>query len=471
MHTALPDALIPYLQQQRWYSGRGRRLQGAQVQLMAALSGGSHALVEVIAAAIFADGGVERYQVPCGLWMGDEASSFAASHAEAQIGSFEWSGQRVIIYDAVHDPTLGPVLLEHLAQQASFDDLRFQLEGSEAGFPDELRANASRLLSGEQTNSSLVYDDRFILKLFRRLHDGLNPELEMHRFLAREGFTAIAKPLGWIDGPGSTLGVLQPYYPGSATGWEVAVGSVDEAFGAPDRELSSLEHDFAPHASHLGTLTADMHIALGRAQATVTAEETDLAQMNQRMRAQLDDVIREVPRLETYRPEIEELFAAAERRATRLRLQRIHGDYHLNQVLRTGAGDWLVIDFEGEPVRSLEERRRLATPLRDVAGMLRSFDYVASHPLLERPDLADLEQRAREWTTRNQAAFLDSYVERAGPAGLLPDAHRLILLAGEVDKAVYEVRYEFRYRPKWLPIPLQGIQRLIDSDQDVSNVP
>jgi maltokinase len=315
-----------------------------------------------------------------------------------------------------------------------------------------------------------VYDDRFILKLFRRLHDGLNPELEMHRFLAKEEFTAIAKPLGWIDEPGSTLGVLQPYYPGSATGWEVSVGSVAEAFDAPDRELSSLKNDFAPHASHLGTLTADVHIALARAQDSVIAEETDLAQMNQRMRAHLHEVIAEVPRLEQYRRQIEELFTAAERRATRLRLQRIHGDYHLNQVLRTGDGDWLVIDFEGEPVRSLEERRRLSTPLRDVAGMLRSFDYVASSPLLERPDLAGLEQRAREWTTRNQAAFLDSYVERAGPAGLLPDAYGLVLLAYEMDKAVYEVRYDTRYRPTWLPIPFQGIERLIASYQGDSNV-
>jgi maltokinase len=366
----------------------------------------------------------------------------------------------------VHDPALGPVLLELLAQESSFDDLRFRLERREVDSPAELRANASRLLSGEQTNSSLVYDDRFILKLFRRLHDGENPELEMAKVLTAAGFTAIAKPLGWITEPSSTLAVLQRYYPGSATGWEVAVGSVAEAFDVPDRELSSLENDFAPYASHLGTLTADMHIALAKKMDTVIAEETDLAQTNQRMRAQLHEVAAEVHRLEPYRPEIEELFTAAERTATRLRLQRIHGDYHLNQVLRTRDGDWLVIDFEGEPVRSLADRRRLVTPLRDVAGMLRSFDYVASYPLLERPDLAGLEQRARDWTTRNQVAFLDSYVERAGPAGLLPDAYRLVLLACEVDKAVYEVRYEARYRPTWLPIPLQGVERLIASFQD-----
>jgi maltokinase len=425
----------------------------------------------VIVEAIFADGGVERYQVPCGLWMGEERPSFAATHPQAQIGSFEWSGQRVIIYDAVHDPALGPVLLEQLAQESSFGELRFHLERPADVAPAELRANASRVLSGEQTNSSLVYDDRFILKLFRRLIDGMNPELEMHRYLATEGFTAIAKPLGWIDGPGCTLGVLQPYYPGSLTGWEVAVVSVDEAFDAGDRELSSLGNDFAAHASRLGALTADMHIALAKAQDTVTAEEAGLAQMNQRMVAHLHGVIAEVPRLEPYGPDIEELFSAAVRTATRLRLQRIHGDYHLNQVLRTGDGDWIVIDFEGEPVRSLAERRRLATPLRDVAGMLRSFDYVASHPLLERPDLAGLEQRAREWTTRNQAAFLNSYVERAGPAGLLPDAYRPVLLAWVVDKAVYEVRYDARYRPEWLPIPLEGIARLIASYQDFSNVP
>jgi maltokinase len=467
MQYELSFSLIPYLENQRWYSGRGRRLRRVWIQLMAALSGGSPALVEVIVAAVYADGGVDRYQVPCGLWTGGEGSSFAATHPGVQIGSFDWSGRRAVIYDAVHDPALGPVFLELLAQESSFDDMRFQLQRREIDSPAELRANASRLLSGEQTNSSLVYDDRFILKLFRRLHDGENPELEVPRFLAMAGFTAFPKPLGWIDGPGSTLAVLQRYYPGSTTGWEVAVDSVAEAFDAPDRELSSLEHDFAPHASRLGTLTAEMHIALAEALETVIAEETDLAQTTQWMRAHLHEVMAEVHRLEPFGPEIEEIFTAVDRTATRLRLQRIHGDYHLNQVLRTGHGDWLVIDFEGEPIRSLQARRRLSTPLRDVAGMLRSFDYVAaSYPLLKRPDLAGLEQRARDWTARNQVAFLDGYVERAGPAGLLPDTYGLVLLACEVDKAVYEVRYEARYRPTWQDIPFQGIQRLIASYQD-----
>jgi trehalose synthase-fused probable maltokinase len=469
MQSELSVSLIPYLRDQRWYSGRGRRLQGVRIQLIAALSGGSPALVEVIVAAVYADGGVERYQVPCGLRTGDDVPSFKVTHPRALIGSFEWSGRPAIIYDAVYDPDLGPVLLELLRQESRFDELHFYLQPLEVDSPVELRANASRLLSGEQTNSSLVYDDRFILKLFRRLHDGENPELEIPRFLAAEGFTAIAEPLGWIDGPGSTLAVLQRYYPGSETGWEIAVRSVGEAYHAPDRDLSSLENDFAPHASLLGTLTADLHIALAKAFDTVIAEEADLVQTNAWMRDHLHQVSSEVHELDLYRPEIEELYTAVEATATRLQLQRIHGDYHLNQVLRVGDRDWLVIDFEGEPVRNLEERRRLLTPLRDVAGMLRSFDYAASHPLLDRPELAGLEQRAVDWSTHNRTAFLNGYIERAAPAGLLPDAYELLLFACEVDKAVYEVRYEARYRPKWLPIPLQGIQRLLANYQNFTS--
>jgi maltokinase len=467
VRTELPEALVGYLPNQRWYSGRGRRLRRAPIQLLTPLSGGSPALIETIVTAIFADGGVERYQVPCGLRTGDDVQPFVDRFPEALIASFEWAGRPAIIYDAVYDPDLGPVLLSRLAEESKLGELKFQFQPLEVDSPDELRAGSSRLLSGEQSNSSLVLDDRYILKLFRRLYDGENPELEVSKFLAAAGFTAFPELLGWIQIPGFTLGVLQRFYPDSETGWEVAVKSVAEAYRLPHRELSTLERDFSSDSSRLGALTADLHIAFARSMETVTEDEADLAQTSVRMRTHLQEAAHEVRSLQRYRPAIEEVYNAVDATEMHLQLQRIHGDYHLNQVLHIGAHEWLVIDFEGEPVRNLEERRRLATPLRDVAGMCRSFDYVASHPLLGRRDANDLEQRAMAWSRRNKDAFLEGYRARALPAGLLPDGYELLLLACEMDKAVYEVAYEARYRPEWLPIPFLGIQRLLASLEEI----
>jgi maltokinase len=207
----------------------------------------------------------------------------------------------------------------------------------------------------------------------------------------------------------------------------------------------------------------------------VAEGQPDLGRLSARLLGQLAQVSALVPDLAGQRDAIEEVYTKAQAAGGGGRyLQRIHGDYHLGQVLKApeGQGRWVVIDFEGEPVRSLEERRRLASPLQDVAGMLRSFDYAAFSPLVlgEDPDtpgpsreqLARFEGPAAAWIEANRGAFLDGYLAVAGDAGLAVGGdHELLLRAFELDKAVYEVMYEARHRPPWLQIPLGGIRRLL----------
>jgi maltokinase len=287
------------------------------------------------------------------------------------------------------------------------------------------------------------------------------------RALAGAGFTACAAPLGWVEGLGSTLGILQRYYAGSVDGWKLATERVADHYESTDGDPGN----FATDAGALGRLTAELHAAMATALPKAAEGQPDLGRLSARLLGQLAQVTALVPELAGQRDAIEEVYRKAEAAGGGSRyLQRIHGDYHLGQVLKSGQV-WIVIDFEGEPARSLEERRRLASPLQDVAGMLRSFDYAAFSPLVlgEDPDtpgptrdeLARFEGPAAAWIEANRNAFLDGYLARAGDSGWLAGDHELLLRAFELDKAVYEVMYEARHRPPWLQIPLGGIRRLL----------
>jgi maltokinase len=460
--TELEAALAEFLPSQRWFAGKGRTVAEVRVESSVPLRTALPSLSAVVVAVAYADGGVERYHVPVGHDRGLEARQLTDRVPDAVI--YETKGPRGgPYYDAARDERLGGVYLDLLSKAANVEQLRFYRMPA---WTETLRG-PGRLLGGEQSNSSLVFANRLILKLFRLLEPGENPELEVTRALAGAGFEACAAPLGWIEGLGSTLGILQRYYAGSVDGWKLATERVADHYESSDGEPGN----FATDAGALGRLTAELHAAMATALPKVAEGQPDLNRLSARLLGQLTQVAALVPELAGQRDAIEEVYRKAEAAGGGSRyLQRIHGDYHLGQVLKSG-DQWIVIDFEGEPARGLEERRRLASPLQDVAGMLRSFDYAAFQPLVlgEDPDtpgptrdeLARFEGPAAAWIEANRRAFLDGYLARAGDTGWLAGDHELLLRAFELDKAVYEVMYEARHRPPWLQIPLGGIRRLL----------
>ena len=448
--SVLEVDLAGFLPRQRWFAGKGREIRKITIEVSVTLREGWPGLRLLILGVQFADGRVERYQVPLGTDRDGGAERLRDRHPEAVVRA----GDGEVVYDAVHDPRLRPVFLDLLGRGATVDGIHFR----PLDVPDLAGLAGSRVLQVEQSNSSLVYGERYILKLFRRLEVGENPELELTRALIAQGFTACPAPLAWIEGAGSTLGILQPFYSPAEEGWQLATERARAYL-----EGAGEEPGFVEEARALGELTAVMHADLAAALPTRPAEARDLEELRGRMSAQLDQAARAVPELAGWAQEIRAVFETACAGAAGAHLQRIHGDYHLGQVLRTrqgGRAGWVVLDFEGEPARCFSERRGLYSPLRDVAGMLRSLDYAAFYPLATGAVSGDgLEERAVDWVARQRAAFLEGYSSAGG--AWLGGGPALLLNAFELDKAVYEVLYEVRHRPGWLPIPLGGIARLL----------
>jgi maltokinase len=311
-------------------------------------------------------------------------------------------------------------------------------------------------LAVEQSNTSVIVGEEAVLKVYRRVHDGPNPDVEMVEALAAVGFEATPQPLGAWRRHGRDLAVVRAFVRRSADGWQLAITSLRDLYAS---RLAPAESggDFAPSSHQLGEVIAHMHLALAEAFGTAPAAPKAWAEV---LASGLDD--------------LDDRDRAREARLRYQRLaelddagvsMRIHGDLHLGQLLRNEDG-WYVLDFEGEPRVPLAVRRETSSPLRDVAGMLRSFQYASEVALLERreapdPELSDL---ALAWEDRNASAFLGGYLNTPGVDALLPvDDTALYTLLGafELGKAVYEVGYERDHRPEWLPIPQRALARLL----------
>ncbi len=314
----------------------------------------------------------------------------------------------------------------------------------------------AHVLAGEQSNTSLIYEGTglpVICKVFRQLHAGLNPDIELQTALADDGSRHVPRAVGSIEGTwpdaasrgtvSGSLAFAQEYLPGVEDAWRVAL-----------RAAASGE-DFTVRARELGEATADVHLDLASLFPTVSTAASDRAATGASWQRRLAIAIAEVPAIAERRDAIEAVYA----RALELDwppFQRIHGDFHLGQVLRSPEHGWMLLDFEGEPLRPMSERRRPDLALRDVAGMLRSFDYVAGSIRLDQPERSPEAMRA--WSMAARKAFLDGY---AGVADVDIEIERTLLAALELDKAVYEAIYEARNRPTWVAIPLRAIARLV----------
>jgi maltokinase len=464
--TPVPDYLNRWAATQRWFASKGNvpALRSvARWSLPSAEPGvdiRTHLVIDT------AGGDDTLYQLP----LTERAVPLPTGERALVAAVTDEDGRTRYFYDAPYDPAYADAILRVILNQgASLDQedaggcARGELLLGSPSTPVYTVA-ASRVLTGEQSNTSIIFDTTgadgaparpIICKVFRALHHGDNPDISVQAALARAGSRFVPEPIGYVEGewddPGRPdgrargyLAFAQEFLPGVEDAWRAALTA------------ASADEDFGREAHDLGVATAAVHAVLAAVmptrEATPDVIATELAGIRERYRSALA----EIPALAEHHAAIEAIFNRAQS-APWPRLQRIHGDYHLGQVLNVPGGrGWVLVDFEGEPLRPLEDRTRPDVPLRDIAGMLRSFSYAAgaielAHP--ERPASTSLA-----WAAACRDAFLDGYAERSG---LNLDAQTALLNAFELDKALYEAVYETRNRPTWLPIPLAAIHRLV----------
>jgi trehalose synthase-fused probable maltokinase len=430
------DALPEWLEQQRWYASKSRAVAGVEVVESAVLRD-DPMLVLALVQARFATGTHELYQLLLSP------------------GKF----------DALGEPLEAAELLGRIGQAEPIETPQGRFAFERVDGAVEVREGVSaRLMGVEQSNSSVVFDDRLVLKVFRKLEPGINPELEMLRFLTDHGFENIAPLQGWYEYEGqalsATLGVAQTFLPNAIDGWELAL---DEIVSRPDAFLDRL--------GSLGTVTAGMHnvLASDAGDPAFSPEEPSQEALSLLTATVDEDIERVFVRLPDDErvadiagrgQDIRERLAARAQIGVGGRVIRTHGDYHLGQTLCTKDRGWVIIDFEGEPARPLHERRQKRSPLRDVASMLRSFAYVTSAVEIQRGRKAPeaFEQCARE-------RFLERYFQCIDPT-LLPAGEAQVaslLSIFELEKAIYELQYELDNRPDWVAIPVAGIRRLLEA--------
>jgi maltokinase len=438
--TALAPRLADHLPHQRWFGAKDRAIDLVRVTGGEMLVEGWPALYRVevevsILGTPQTPGGDETatYQLMLGLRPTGQACEFLGGHEHAILGEFETEGGHALVYDGLLDPELAMSLLAVVVPHVSAEHVR--------------------PVGTEQSNTSLVYDDTVILKVFRRLAEGRNPEVEVTEGLAEVGFTHVAEPLGaWVRDD-RDLAFAQRFLAGATEGWAMALTSLRDLY-ADCCDPAEAGGDFGAEAHRLGEVTGDLHIAMaeafGRSPGN-THEWADLME-EQIKRVLSEDVAEGARRLVSRLRELDDAGAAI----------RVHGDYHLGQVMRTDAG-WYVLDFEGEPARPLADRVRPTSPLKDVAGMLRSLAYAPVVAMSTQEE--NVTAMARAWEARNRACFLEGYFARTDDADLLPPdpaARSAVLAAFELDKAVYEVAYEQAHRPEWVDIPTRAVAQMVE---------
>ena len=446
----LAGLLAEWLPRQRWFAGKGRPLDRVEITAVEVLS---ESVRHVVAEVHYEEGPSDHYQVPV-----TQLAELDPGRAYARISPPDEASASTappFYYDALHEPDGTAAFFELIRSSGRV--------GTLAGTAiSELESLTGLPIGADQSNTSVVYGDAYILKSFRRLAPGVNPDLEITRVLAEGGSPHVAPPVGWIEGllgdEPTTMAVCSQFLRSGSEGWKLALASVRDLFAEGDLHADEVGGDFAAESERLGVATAEVHAMLADRLPSRLSSREELVDSAERMLAQLDEAVTVVKELLPLAVELRAVFQALpDASGEGVLAQRIHGDFHLGQVLRVDSG-WVLLDFEGEPARALSERVKLASPLRDIAGMLRSFDYASRFLLQDRVDYGNLAYRAEEWAQRNREAFCDGY---AAAAGYDPRDAAQLLRTFELDKAVYEVLYEARHRPSWVTIPLSAIERLV----------
>lgn len=447
------ESLRNWVEQQRWYASKSRHVSGIEIVEGVTLRESPFLFLALVQTR-FATGTHELYQLPLSLIRTEVAVEDPIARTK------DWTA-----YDALAEPVrLLEIVLRMDAEdeiQAAEGHFTFHRANGVAAISED---SSVRVMGVEQSNSSVVIDDALVLKVFRKLEPGINPELEVLRFLTRREFPNIAPLHGWYDYDGtalaSTLGVAQQFLPDAVGGWELALEKI-----ASDPEW------FLEQLSDLGRVTAELHniLASDAGDPAFSPEEPSqesLSLLTATVDEDIERIFVRLPDDERVAPiigrgqDVRERLAARSQLGVGGKMIRTHGDYHLGQTLHTPRG-WVIIDFEGEPARSLPERRAKRSPLRDIASMLRSFAYTTSAVPILHDGIAPegFENQARE-------RFLNAYFEHVDPA-LMPPGEAAIanlLSIYELEKAIYELQYELDNRPDWVAIPVAGIRRLLESE-------
>jgi len=455
------DKLAAYFAGRRWFAGKGRDFTVTHVHAMPWLTEADPRVRIEIVSVEYDDGRTDSYQFPV-AYLRDEAPAY--THALVGTVDDDELGT-VAAYDAVYLKDASHTFLSCFHEGAESDFWCFRvMEGAE--LPDE--AAVGTVMTAEQSNTSIAYGDQAIMKLFRRVTSGHNPDIEIHVALTRQGDEHVAPLLGWLHGSWldaaggrveGDLGMLQELLRTATDGWDLATASVRDLLIEEDLHPDEVGGDFASEAERLGEATASVHRHLAEIFGTDSLTAGQLAGLADAMRERLENAITSVPDLEPHAAGLLARYDRLSQLSAPVQVQRIHGDFHLGQTLRTVKG-WKIIDFEGEPAKPLPERQAMDSPLRDVAGMLRSFGYASGAMLYQFGSSEQLHYRAGEWTARNSAAFLAGYLGTSEGVSGQPE----LLAAYEADKAVYEAVYETRNRPSWLEIPLKAIKRIATTE-------
>ncbi len=437
----LGPMLARWLPAQRWFAGSGATIRDITITSDVLLQPGDPELRHLVADVLAGQDKVS-YQLLVAF-----RGEFPGRYASSAIGTMP-DGR--LAYDAADDPELTRVLLDGIAAGRAAGRLRF---AAEPGAVID-RTALGRAMPPLHSNTAVVFGDRAILKLLRRPFEGHHPDLEIPAALARGGSKLVAAPLGWIEMAGeeatpgnesaapTLLAILSEFFTGATDGWSM-----------PTYDLLAGRPDFSREARQLGEAAAQMHAELAAAFGSAELRPAEVAEMADAMKAELARAVGVVPELADYEAGVRACYDDLRAAGPTVTVQRIHGDYHLAQVLRTDGG-WVVLDFEGEPSVPLARRRAFAPAMRDVAGMLRSFDYAARHQALARPGDHRFGAAALDWAGRCREAFCAGYASASGANPL--DAGPL-LRALTFSKAVYEAVYEANHRPGWLPIPLAAL--------------
>ncbi len=504
------QALAPFLRRQRWFGAKSREIRQARFTDWTSIERGRSFLT--IASVEYTDSGVESYLVPLALLSDDDAARAIADTPSTVIAKITGARKGAIVDGLFDDETCGK-MLELAERGGEIATKRGSVKGSvavQSPSKDAVRDLQWTRPAGDQSNGVAFLGDRSMLKLFRRLEPGTNPELEIGRYLAARRFTrtpVLQSAIEYLrpDLQPGTLAVVQSVVKHQGSGWDFTIDELRRYYervsarvngpGAPEAQttgaapppfFAALEGWYLTTAATLGRRTAELHLTLAdtsdpafapepinraaldalahdmrdHADAAMQALRRSAPNLRDDLRALADEVLAQRPTIVAQIDRLRSLDSGGAR-------IRVHGDYHLGQVLRTEE-DFVILDFEGEPARSIAERRAKHSPLKDVAGMMRSYSYAARAALFafatNSPEQgARLEPWADAWQHWSADAFLGGYLAVPGAAELTGThaARRLILSAFMTDKALYELAYELDNRPDWVGIPLSGIRKLV----------